>query len=157
MGPVPAPTGHVVAPGSGPGLIAWLPGAVAVVGIIVLGFVPRLRRLGTGVAAAGFAGLVALNVVASSAPSPPGYAISLVAPRDGARVTSPMLVVACGRNPDGSSATVPGPDRVLSFFVDERQTFESRTATVALQMSPGRHRLRVEVLTSDHREFQTPL
>src|SRR5205807_6067043 len=104
-----------------------------------------------------FAGLVVVNVVASSAPSSPGYAISLAVPRDGASVTTPVLVTACGRNPDGTAAAVPGPDRVLSLFIDGRQTFETRTATVALQVGPGRHRLRVEVLTTDHREFLTPL
>ena len=144
---------HVVSSGTGPGLVAWLPAAVVFVGAAVVGFAPRrYRRMGGGAAAAGVAGLLAVNVFAASSPASPGYSIRLRLPAQDARVTSPVLLSVCGRTASGAPADVPGPGRVLSVFVDGRQTLEAAKASVGVLVAPGPHDLRVEVLTGDHRE-----
>jgi hypothetical protein len=109
--------------------------------------------MGGTLAATGVAGLLAVNVFAASSPATPGYSIRLQTPGQDERVTSPVLVSVCGRTASGASADVPGPGRVLSVFVDGRQTLEAATPSAAVLVAPGPHDLRVEVLTGDHREY----
>ena len=151
------PLAHVVTAGSGPGLIAWLPAGVAMAAILVFGFGPRrFRRVAALLTGAGLATVVLLDVFASSPPSPPGYALTIV-PAAGIRVTSPFTVVACGRAADHSSVPVPGGDRVISVSLDGREVFSTTASRVLLTASVGSHRVRVEVLTRDHVEFQPVL
>jgi hypothetical protein len=149
---------HVVSSGTGPGIVAWIPAAVVFVGAAVVGFAPRrYRRLGGGLAGLGVAGLLAANVFAASPPQSPGYAMRVLVPSPGAQVTSPVLVSVCGRTAGGTPVDVPGPGRVLSVFVDGWQTLESTSASLGVSVNPGPHDLRVEALTSDHREFSPPI
>jgi hypothetical protein len=151
---VHADLAHVVSSGTGPGLVAWVPAGVVFVGAAVVGFAPRrFRRLGGGLAGVGVAGLLAVNVFAASPPASPGYAIRVLTPAPDAIVTSPVLVTVCATNPSGAPVDVPGPGRVLSVFIDGRQTLESTTSSHGVLVSTGPHTVRVEVLTSDHREF----
>lgn len=151
---VHATLAHVVTSGTGPGLVAWLPATVVFAGAAVVGFAPRrYRRMGGGLAGLGVAGLLAVNVFAASSVTTPGYSIRLLTPAQDAQVTSPVLMTVCGRTASGRPADVPGAGKVLSIFVDGRQTFEAAKASVGILVPPGPHDLRVEVLTGDHREF----
>jgi hypothetical protein len=151
---VHATLAHVVTSGTGPGLVAWLPAAIVFVGAAVVGFAPRrYRRMGGGLAGVGVAGLLAANVFAASSPTSPGYSIRLLTPAQDAEVASPVPVTVCGRTASGAPAAVPGAGKLLSIFVDGRQTFEAAKANVGVLVPPGPHDLRVEVLTGDHREF----
>ncbi|HEY6379206.1 MAG TPA: hypothetical protein VI316_08500 [Candidatus Dormibacteraeota bacterium] len=145
---------HVVSSGTGPGLVAWVPAGVVFIGAAVVGFAPRgYRRLGGGLAGMGVAGLVVVNVLAASPPASPGYAIRVLTPAPDASVTSPVLLTVCATTPNGAPVDVPGPGRVLSVFIDGRQTLESTTSSHGVFVNRGPHAVRVEVLTSDHREF----
>ena len=151
------PLAHIITAGAGPGTIAWLPAGVAMASIVAFAFGPRrLRRAAAALAAAGLACVLVLDILAPSAPSPPGYTLVLL-PADGSRVTSPFAVVACGRAADRSSVGVPGADRVLSVSIDGTEVVSTAASEALITASSGAHRLRVEVLTRDHVEYQPPV
>jgi len=105
----------------------------------------------------GLVGTVVASALAPGPPASPGYSISLAAPADDARVTSPVLVAACGRGTEGSRVDVPGPGRLLTVIMDGSQVTELEGAVVAVPAPVGEHDLRVEILTSDHQEFAPPI
>ena len=148
------PLAHIVTAGTGPGAIAWLPAGVAMVAIAFFAFGPRRLRRGAAVlAGAGLACVLALDLLAPSPPSGPGYTL-IVLPADGSRVTSPFTVVACGRAADRSTVPAPGVDRVLSVSIDGAEVVSTTASQALVTASEGTHRLRVEVLTRDHVEYQ---
>lgn len=151
------PLAHVLTAGSGPGPIAWLPAGVAIAAIVVFAFGPRrLRRASAVLAATGLGTVLLLDVLAPSPPAPPGYAL-VVLPTAGSHVTSPFAVAACGRSGSGASVLAPGGDRVLSVALDGREVASTTASSLLLSAPQGFHRLRVEVLTRDHVEYQPPL
>lgn len=143
---------HIV--GGGPTWPLWITSALLFGGLV--GATSRratLRRPSLAVAAVGLVSTVVVYVTMPAAPSAPrGVSLRIVAPPPGAVVSVPVVVHVC----DGGSA-LPGGGRMLSYSVDGRQLLESRDALTALGLSPGRHRLRVELVTSDHREFAPPV
>jgi hypothetical protein len=104
----------------------------------------------------GVGGTVAVLALNPTVPASPGYSISLAVPT-AQPLTSPVLVTVCGRRPDGSHVGVPDPGSLVTVFVDGRQVLESQRSPVGVAAGVGAHELRVEVLTSGHREFRPPL
>jgi hypothetical protein len=151
--------GHIVTTGGLPGLVGWLVAAVLAgsAAVAVLGRSPRLRIAGLVAAIAAGSTTVALWILTPLAPSPPGYALRFGSPVASAAVSSPVDVEVCGRMADGTSAAVPGPGRLVSMSVDGRQVAERAGGTLILEITPGSHRIRAEVLTADHRQFSPPL
>lgn len=150
---------HIVSTSGLPGLVGWLVAAVlaVAVAVAVLGRGRRLRATGLVVAVAAGGTTVVLWTYTTSTPTAPGYVLALSSPAAGSDVTSPVTVVVCGRTPDGAPAVVPGSGRLVSMSVDGRQVAERADDTVILEIPTGSHRIRVEVLTTDHRQFSPPL
>jgi hypothetical protein len=63
----------------------------------------------------------------------------------------------CGRFSDGSAAEVPGGDRVVYVALDGKQVMLARGASMVVSATSGKHVLRLEILTNDHRAFTPPL
>jgi len=71
-----------------------------------------------------------------------------------AATTSPISVVACGRDAtSGAAATAPDGSNVLVVVVDGREVSTEHTGAFAVSMTTGVHRLRVELLDPTHRVF----
>jgi len=150
---------HIVTPTLLPGFVPWL-AAAALWGGLLGAVAWRRRRRGVASAALAVAGLAAtvLGFVDSATPpKPPGFTLMLASPVDGTAVSSPVLVVACGRWPDGSAAQVPGPGQLLLVLIDGVVASEGRLPNAAVDISPGRHSLRVEVITGNHAAYQPPV
>jgi hypothetical protein len=114
---------------------------------------PMLYRACLVSAGVGLVTTIAVYVLIPAAPAAPsGLSLSIAAPLDGARVTSPVVVRACA----GADA-VPGTGRLLSVSVDGRQVAEVPTGTAAINVSTGKHTLRVELVTSAHRAYAPPV
>ena len=149
---------HILTAGGGLGLLGWAPAAIGVAAIAVVAFGPRrFQRPAVVVSVVSMSSLLILAAVSPGAPLPPGYAITVLEPGAGGAVTTPFSVVVCGRSSAGSSAAVPGGDRVLSISLDGREVLSTGSGHALVTATPGRHRLRVEVLTKDHVEYQPPL
>jgi hypothetical protein len=149
---------HILGSGSGRWQLAWIPVGVAVAGVLAWAVGrPALRKPGLVVAAAGLAATLVVGIVAPGAPARPAYILDLEAPQPGAHVTSPMIVLVCAHQPDGSAAQVPGQDRVLSVSVDGAQLESVSGSSMVIEASPGTHDLRVDVLTSEHRAYDPPV
>jgi hypothetical protein len=101
-------------------------------------------------------GLVATIVVyallPTTPPAPRGVSLSIAAPLAGATVTSPVVLRVCA-----GGFSVPGAGRLLSISIDGRQVAEVNTGTAAINVDTGEHSLRVELVTSTHREYAPPV
>jgi hypothetical protein len=147
-----AAVAHIV--GGGPVWPLWVTGTLLFGGAVAAMAVPNsLRRPCLAVAAVGLVATVAVYVALPSAPpAPRGLSLSIAAPRAGATVTTPLVVEVCA-----TGSSVPGPGRLLSISVDGRQVAEVNADTAALTVDTGEHTLRVELVTSTHREFAPPV
>jgi hypothetical protein len=84
------------------------------------------------------------------APVAPPYKLSLGVSQ---QTTSPVQVTVCAHKADGSAVTTPDGDHVLGVLIDGVQVANQANSDFPVAMSPGRHALRIELLTRDHREF----
>lgn len=133
----------------------WLTGALLFGGAVGALFVrrPTLHRALRTSAIVGLVSTIAVYVLLPAAPAAPsGLSLSIAAPRDGATVTSPVVVRACA-----GTIRVPGAGRLLSISVDGRQVAELPTDTAAITLSNGEHSLRVELVTSAHQAYAPPV
>lgn len=131
------------------------------VGLIALGGLGVLRRRTRAVDAVSWAtftvgGVACLVMVGVGmlAPVPPAYSLSLAM---NSTRTSPVLMTACAKQPDGTATKTPDRDHVLAVLIDGVQVATESSSTFAVTVPPGTHKLRVELLTRDHREFTPPL
>lgn len=143
---------HIV--GGGPVWPLWLTGALLFGGAVASMAVPRaLRRVCLGVSGVGLVATIAVYALLPAAPpAPRGLVLSIASPRDGATVTSPVVVRVCA-----GAENVPGAGRLLSLSVDGRQVAEVKDGTAAINVAGGRHSLRAELLTSAHRAYAPPV
>ena len=143
---------HIV--GGGPSWPLWITSALLFGGLV--GATSRrtaLRRTSLVVSAIGLVTTVLVYVTLPAAPAAPsGVSLRIATPTAGAVVTDPVVVRVCG-----GGAALPGSGRLLSYSVDGSQVLETRNAVAALSMAPGRHTIRVELVTSSHREFAPPV
>jgi hypothetical protein len=98
----------------------------------------------------GALGCLTMVSVAMLSPPPPPYTLSLVVSQ---QTTSPVQVTVCARKADGSPAATPDGDHVLGVLIDGVQVANQSTGQFPVPMARGRHALRIELLTRDHREF----
>ncbi|MDQ2961429.1 MAG: hypothetical protein M3R48_10340 [Candidatus Dormibacteraeota bacterium] len=143
---------HVI--GGGPVWVVWITAALLFGGGVAAMAVPRERRWPyLAMAAVGLVGTVAAYALFPAAPQAPvGLSLTIASPVDGATVGNPVVVRACA-----AGFAVPGTGRLLSISIDGRQVGETRTDVAAVTVAEGRHTLRVELLTLDHREFAPTL
>jgi hypothetical protein len=143
---------HVV--GGGPVWPLWLTGTLLFGGAVAAMAVPQARRRAClAIAAVGLVATIAVYLLLPSAPTaPPGLSLSIAAPRDGAIVTSPVVMRVCA-----GSYSVPGAGRLLSISVDGSQVAEVNTSAAAINVDSGEHIVRVELVTSAHREYAPPV
>jgi hypothetical protein len=129
-------------------------GAIALAAVGGLGILRRrsavLDTASWSAFSVGALAIVAMVGIAMFAPQPPGYSLSLAMAQQG---TSPMPVTVCARYPSGSATKTPDGDHVLTVLVDGAQVGYQLISQFAVEMTPGHHRLRVELLSRDHREF----
>jgi hypothetical protein len=143
---------HIV--GGGPTWPLWVTGALLFGGAVAAMAAPQNRRRAClAVAAVGLVSTVAVYIALPAAPpAPRGVSLSIAAPPADATVTSPLVVRVCA-----TGSSVPGAGRLLSISVDGRQVAEVNADSAALNVGPGEHTLRVELVTSAHREYAPPL
>jgi hypothetical protein len=146
---------HIVQGAPLPIALGW-----AAAGLIVLGGAGIFLRGRTAVEVigwvalcAGFCGAGAVVAVTAVLPTSARISISLAAPSS-SPVGSLVDVTVCGRATDtGASAPAPDGNDVLAVLIDGRETAIQSSASFALAIPPGRHHLRVELLTIDHHVF----
>jgi hypothetical protein len=143
---------HVLSSNVIPGAAEW--GAVASVALGGLGLLRRRRHIldmaswaTFGLGAAACLGMVGVGMLA---PIPPGYSLSVALHT---QVTSPVQVSVCAQLPSGAGTATPDLDHVLAVSVDGVQVASPTSNILVVTASRGTHTLRVELLTSGHREF----
>ena len=142
---------HVV--GGGPAWPLWITASLMFGGgLAAAAGRARSRRTALAAAAVGLVGTVVYLLLPSAPTAPAGIALRISSPPEGATVTSPVLVEACS-----AAATLPGTGRLLSISVDGRQVAEVSSSPFVLNVGTGRHTLRAELVTADHREYAPPL
>jgi len=151
-------TAHLLTGSPVPLALQWLVAVLLFGG--VLGAVTLRSRswrvVATGIACCGFGGTVATWVVAVVQPGAPPYALRVAAPPNGTHSASPVLLTVCGVRPDGSLLPATDPQHYLVVFADghEIPTVDDWQFTEAL--APGRHTIRVELVTPAHHAFNPP-
>jgi hypothetical protein len=140
--------------GGGPVWPLWITGTLLFGGAVASMAVPETsRRACLAVSGVGLVATVVVYLLLPAAPSAPsGLSLGIAAPVDGATVTSPVVVRVCG-----GASSIPGPGRLLSISVDGRQVAELNASTAAVNVDTGQHSVRVELLTTAHREYAPPV
>jgi hypothetical protein len=143
---------HIV--GGGPVWPLWITGALLFGGgVAAMAASGRLRRACLGVAGVGLAATVTVYAAIPAAPpAPAGVQLRIASPRADATVTSPLTVRVCA-----SGSTVPGSGRLLSVSIDGHQVAEVNADAAVMTAAAGEHTLRVELVTSNHREYAPPV
>jgi hypothetical protein len=143
---------HIV--GNGSPWPLWITAGLLFGGAVASMFAPpRWHRACVALAVMGGVATVLVYVLVPSAPAAPsGLSVRIAAPVAGATVSSPVVLRVC----DGA-ARLPGAGRLLSISVDGRPVAEANRDRASITIASGRHRLRVELLTSAHREYAPPV
>ena len=148
------PLTHVLPPLSAPPGLEWAVSLGLATGLCAVFLCAGAARL-AGAAlclAACVAGLSLL--VAGAGPARSDLRLHVVA-TDGA--ASPVELRVCALTPAGAPALLPGPDRLLALRVDGAAVMTETSPRFALMLSPGAHRVAVELVTAGHREFSPPI
>lgn len=148
---------HILPNNIVPDAVQW-----ACIGLLALGSVGIARRRGAmldraswSAFALGASAVVVLVGIALFAPQPPGYSLSLLT--TDASAGSPLAVTVCARYPSGVYVRTPSDGDVLTVLVDGRQLGYHLSSEFEVAVPQGHHRMRVELLTSAHREFNPPV
>jgi hypothetical protein len=140
--------------GGGPLWPLWFTGSLLFGGAVASMAVPQtMRRWCLALSGVGLVATIVVYVLLPVAPAAPhGLSLGIAAPVDGAIVTSPVVVRVCA-----GATSVPGAGRLLSISIDGRQVAEVSTDTAAVSVDSGEHMVRVELVTSAHREYAPPV
>jgi hypothetical protein len=152
------PLAHLLAPSSGPAALGWTVSLSLATGLCLL-FLARSgwRWAGAALCLVAAGGALSMVVVAAG-PGRPDLRLRLVAPNLSSELTSPVEIHVCGvTSGGGSPVALPGPGRMLAVLVDGTPVSTQASAVFALEMTPGVHRLGVELVTAEHRAFSPPL
>jgi hypothetical protein len=143
---------HIV--GGGPVWPLWITGTVLFGGgVAAMAASGRLRRACLAASGVGLVATVAVYAAIPAAPpAPAGVSLRIVSPPAGATVTSPLAVRVCA-----TGSAMPGSGRLLSISVDGRQVAEVHVDAAVVTVPRGEHTLRVELVTTAHREYAPPL
>jgi hypothetical protein len=150
-----APLAHIVQGAPLPTALGWVAACLIAAGAaaIFLGRGGSVEVMGWITFAAGFCGAGGVVAVTALVPTSARITISLAAPA-ASPAGAPVDVTVCGRaTAGGSPATAPDGSNVLAVLVDGRETAVENTGSFALLLPPGRHAVRVELLTNDHHVF----
>jgi hypothetical protein len=148
------PLAHIVQGAGFPVALGWVSAS-----LIALGGAGILLLRGTAMEVVswivfGCAFCCAASVIAVTAVLPTSARISIsLAPPVSGSVSSPVRIVVCGAGADGSPVSAPDGDNVLVALVDGKEAALEQTGSFAVLVPPGQHRLRVELLTREHRVF----
>ncbi|MFN2581968.1 MAG: hypothetical protein ABR498_04410 [Candidatus Dormibacteria bacterium] len=147
---------HILPSSIVPEAAQWVVIALAAVGAV--GFLRRRGRLYNCVAwsmfGVGTAGIVVMVGIGLFSPQPPGYALSFASAPSGA---SPLQLTVCARYPNGAPARTPQNGDVLAATVDANPVGYYVSNNIVVPVPAGHHTLRVELLTSEHRQFNPPV
>jgi hypothetical protein len=151
-----APLAHVLQNANVPVAVLWSLAGLMVLGLLIglLHAQRWVRRGGWTVCLVAAAVYEVVTLVYPPAPQAPAYAIRLAQPVSGAPVGTPVAVEVCARASMGTPTKVPDGDHVLAVIVDGVEIAVMHVASFSLPMQVGRHHLRVELLTNDHRAFR---
>ena len=140
--------------GSGSPWPLWITAGVLLGGAVAAMFAPpRWHRLCVALAVVGGIATILVYVLVPGAPAaPPGLSLHIAAPVAGATVTSPVVLRVC----DGATS-VPGAGRLMDISVDGRLVAEVSRDTASITAAAGEHTVRVELVTSAHREYAPPV
>jgi hypothetical protein len=140
--------------GGGPVWPLWITGSVLFGGgVAAMAASGRLRRACLAASGVGLVATVAVYAAIPAAPpAPAGVSLRIVSPPADATVTSPLAVRVCA-----TGSAVPGSGRLLSISVDGRQVAEVGVDAAVVTVARGEHTLRVELVTTAHREYAPPL
>ncbi|HEX4580156.1 MAG TPA: hypothetical protein VH498_09170 [Candidatus Dormibacteraeota bacterium] len=140
--------------GGGPVWPLWITGTVLFGGgVAAMAVSGRLRRACLAASGVGLVATVAVYAaIPATPPAPAGVSLRIVSPPAGAVVTSPLAVRVCA-----TGSAVPGSGRLLSISVDGRQVAEVDVDAAVVTVARGEHTLRVELVTTSHREYAPPL
>lgn len=117
---------------------------------------PAWRWIGGALClAACTAGLSMLAVYSGVAA--PDVRLTLAAPAAASEPSSPVEIHVCGATAAGAPVTLPGAGRLLAVLVDGRSIATEPTPLFAVALTPGAHRLQVELVDSAHRAFSPPV
>lgn len=121
-----------------------------------------LRRRGWRIAAAvatvcGLSGTISSWVVAAIQPGVAPYTLRIAAPSPGALVASPVLLTVCGVRGDGSELPATDSTHDLAVYVDGREVPTVDGWQFGEIVAPGRHTIRVELVSSSHQAFSPPV
>jgi hypothetical protein len=149
------PVAHIVQGALVPTVVGWVAAALIVVGGagIFWGRGSAVEVVGWAVFGVAFCAAAAVIAMTALLPTSARITVRLAAPTGGA-LTSPVGVVVCGRDAaSGAPTAAPDGSNVLVVLVDGREVSTERSGSFALQLSPGAHRLRVELVDAGHRVF----
>jgi hypothetical protein len=140
--------------GGGPVWPLWITGTVLFGGgVAAMAASGRLRRACLAASGVGLVATVAVYAaIPATPPAPAGVSLRIVSPPAGAVVTSPLAVRVCA-----TGSAVQGSGRLLSISVDGRQVAEVDVDAAVVTVARGEHTLRVELVTTSHREYAPPL
>jgi hypothetical protein len=140
--------------GGGPVWPLWITGTVLFGGgVAAMAASGRLRRACLAASGVGLVATVAVYAaIPATPPAPAGVSLRIVSPPADAVVTSPLAVRVCA-----TGSAVPGSGRLLSISVDGRQVAEVDVDAAVVTVARGEHTLRVELVTTSHREYAPPL
>jgi hypothetical protein len=151
------PLAHLLAPSSAPAALGWTVSLSLATGLCLL-FLARTGWRWAGVALCLVAAGGALSmVVVGAGPVRPDQRLRLVAPNLSSQLTSPVEIHVCAITSAGSPVALPGPGRMLAVLVDGTPVGTEAAPVFAVEMTPGVHRLGVELVTAEHRAFSPPL
>jgi hypothetical protein len=154
-----APLAHLLAPSSAPAALGWTVSLSLATGLCLL-FLARTgwRWAGAALCLVAAGGALSMVVVAAG-PVRPDLRLRLVAPNLSSQLTSPVAIHVCAITSGGSPVVaLPGPGRMLAVLVDGTPVGTEASPAFAVEMSPGVHRLGVELVTAaEHRAFSPPL
>ena len=147
--------GHVLTGGPVPVAFEWLIAVMlfgGAAGAVLLHRRPW-RLVAAVIACVGFVATVGSWVLAALQPGAPPYTIRIVAPVNGARVSSPVVLTVCGVRADKSLLPSTDGRHYLAVFIDSREVPTVDTWHVAERLTAGVHTIRVELVTPSHHAF----
>jgi hypothetical protein len=115
-----------------------------------------LRIAGAVAALGGAAGLVASWLLSPALIVAAPYPVRIVSPAPGAAVGAPLTLTVCGVQASGGLIPATSPQYYLAIIVDGAQAPTVDVWHVPVDVSSGRHRIEVELVSPSHQAFNPP-
>jgi hypothetical protein len=147
---LPAPGNH--------DLLLWPASLVMAAGVLGA-FLPRrrwVRRAGQVALVAGLVATVAIYATDPARPTPSQYTLA-VRLNDTSTVRSPIRLIVCGTNPDGTAAAVPATGQLVEIWMDGRTVTEGGIRTFAIDAPAGTQVISAEIVPASRIEYVPPV